>query len=52
MNSPIPEKWYKKDGSISIDDNGTTPTLDGFDSQPYTILQQEFHDKANRLIGY
>ncbi|WHY96652.1 T7SS effector LXG polymorphic toxin [Peribacillus simplex] len=23
MNSPIPEKWYKKGGKISIDDNGT-----------------------------
>jgi LXG domain of WXG superfamily/DNase/tRNase domain of colicin-like bacteriocin len=23
MNSPIPEKWYKKGGDISIDDNGT-----------------------------
>ncbi|MGE7602592.1 HNH endonuclease [Peribacillus sp. NPDC097675] len=23
MNSPIPEKWYKKGGSISIEDNGT-----------------------------
>ncbi|MES1041790.1 T7SS effector LXG polymorphic toxin [Peribacillus simplex] len=23
MNSPIPEKWYKKGGEISIDDNGT-----------------------------
>ena len=23
MNSRIPEKWYKKGGSISIDDNGT-----------------------------
>ncbi|MEF2093304.1 T7SS effector LXG polymorphic toxin [Bacillus sp. CFBP9009] len=22
MNSPIPEKWYKKGGKISIDDNG------------------------------
>ncbi|MED4013006.1 HNH endonuclease, partial [Priestia aryabhattai] len=23
MNSPIPEKWYKKGGSISIENNGT-----------------------------
>lgn len=23
MNSPIPKKWYKKGGNISIDDNGT-----------------------------
>jgi hypothetical protein len=23
MNSPIPEKWYKKGGNISIDDHGT-----------------------------
>ncbi len=23
MNSPKPDKWYKKGGSISIDDNGT-----------------------------
>jgi hypothetical protein len=23
MNSPVPEKWYKKGGNISIDENGT-----------------------------
>ncbi|MCI1696860.1 HNH endonuclease [Aneurinibacillus aneurinilyticus] len=23
MNSPVPEKWYQKGGSISIDKNGT-----------------------------
>lgn len=23
MNSPKPDKWYKKGGSISIDNNGT-----------------------------